>query len=65
MCGREGEASMAMMSRRPTARKVGALGATHRGESIYSGLGTATGLVWPEHGGAMGGLGHGDRAMQS
>jgi len=45
--------------------KDGCFGATRQGESTRGGLGTATSLVWPEHGGAMGGLGHGDCAVRS
>lgn len=43
---------------------MGALGATRQGESTRGGLGTATWLVWLEHGGAMGVLGHGDHAVR-
>ena len=39
------------------------MGATRQGELTHGGLGTTTSLVWPERGGAMGGLGHGDRAV--
>lgn len=48
---------MTTTSRPPTDKNVGTLGATHQGESICGGLGTATSLAWPEHlwhGGNMG-----------